>query len=693
MIRIYTIILIIAIGCKYSSAQNTPIIIEAEAGTLGIDYETLSNDGVTYITAKTNFISASNPATADKTASYSITFSSAGTYKLYLRVQVGPASADDDSFFYGNGFGVKDPAVDNDWITCNQLGAAGFIAPADVVEGQGNVGNSVWKWVAFSDFTGSEGPVTFDVSADELVRTFQIGAREDGFGIDKIAFGRMGVYFTVENLNNGEAGSTTPPVKEPAGIPLAEGHDKFLGCSYSSSSRTDFEGYWNQVTSENGGKWGSVEGSRDNMSWRDLDEAYKTAMDYDFVYKHHVLVWGSQQPGWMAALDSAEQRDELEEWFAAVAERYPGLDQIEVVNEPLHAPPDAAHEGGYIGALGGSGETGWDWILEAFRIARDVFSDTTELLINEYGILNGATNTDTYLKIIKLLQEEDLIDGIGFQAHGFSQSGSNDLFLRNIDTLASTGLPIYVTEMDIDGLTDLQHVHGYMKLFPLLWEHPAIKGITLWGFTPAMWRGDQGAYLIDDYGVERPAMLWLRAYLNDTFVPNESIQITNPSADTSIVLADGQIQFAAEISPDTSTLQQLYWDVSNSTTASIDQNGIFTPLKTGTVRVRARSLELNSDVVGEIEVEITDNTSVTELNVSNENFRVYPNPSNDGKFTVEGIEGMSLFTIYDLNGKVIKEYSLADQSSLEVKLDVPEGVYMIKLFDGKKIYDVKISIQ
>ena len=59
----------------------------------------------------------------------------------------------------------------------------------------------------------------------------------------------------------------------------------------------------------------------------------------------HTLVWGNQQPGWIEALPPAEQLTEIEEWFAAVAARYPDIDFIDVVNEPLHDPPDGEGDG------------------------------------------------------------------------------------------------------------------------------------------------------------------------------------------------------------------------------------------------------------------------------------------------------------------------------------------------------------
>jgi endo-1,4-beta-xylanase len=50
-------------------------------------------------------------------------------------------------------------------------------------------------------------------------------------------------------------------------------------------------------------------------------------------------------------------------------------------------------------------------------------------------------------------------------------------------------------------------------VFPLFWQHPAIKGITLWGYRPGMWRTGQGANLALDNGAERPALVWLREYV------------------------------------------------------------------------------------------------------------------------------------------------------------------------------------
>ena len=315
--------------------------------------------------------------------------------------------------------------------------------------------------------------------------------------------------------------------QEAPSAPLAEGLDKWLGSIYSGSQFRDHELYWNQVTPENAGKWGSVEPARDQMNWTAADDAYLHAREYDMAFRFHVLVWGSQQPGWIAGLPPAEQLEEIREWFDAVAKRYRNLDYVEVVNEPLHQPPDGRDgAGNYIGALGGYGDTGWDWVITAFEMARRIFPASTRLLINDYGILSDLNAAGRYREIIELLQERDLIDGIAVQGHAFNTRPGSFKGRQVLDFLAETGLPIQVAEMDVDGnpnsdpslsdeQSDQNQLADMQRIFPVLWEHEAVEGITFWGWRPGLWRQSQEAYLVRSNGSERPAMEWLREYLED----------------------------------------------------------------------------------------------------------------------------------------------------------------------------------
>jgi len=184
---------------------------QAESGTLGADWSTGNDAGIGYITI-TSDGAGSNPGSAARVATYSVTFPEAGSYELYARVRVGAGSFSDDSFFYGNGFGAKNPAANGDWVLVNGLGAGGYTGPADVVDGGGGAGSQVWKWLNISLFAPGG---SFTVSGGALTQTFQIGARENGLWIDKLLFGTAGYTFTVAELDSGGPGVAPEPPTPP----------------------------------------------------------------------------------------------------------------------------------------------------------------------------------------------------------------------------------------------------------------------------------------------------------------------------------------------------------------------------------------------------------------------------------------------------------------------------------------------
>ena len=316
---------------------------------------------------------------------------------------------------------------------------------------------------------------------------------------------------------------------------LAAGKNRFLGQVYSPSQKPGLVETWNKITPENSGKWGSVEATRDVMNWTAMDEAYRAAKDNGYRFQFHCLVWGNQAPGWISALPPADQLAEINEWFAAVAARYPDIDYVEVVNEPLHNLPDGGTppEGGspranYIAALGGAGTTGWDWVIQSFELARQYFP-RAQLMLNDFNIVGNSTKTTQYLAIVNLLRDRGLIDIIGMQGHSFSTTNRSAAQLRSsLDTLAATGLPLQITELDIDGAVLIDGVYvqdderqrsEYARIVPVFWEHPAVMGVTLWGWRPGLWRNTEKAYLVEADGSERPAFVWLRDYVSGTEQP------------------------------------------------------------------------------------------------------------------------------------------------------------------------------
>lgn len=310
--------------------------------------------------------------------------------------------------------------------------------------------------------------------------------------------------------------SSALPLVAPA--QLAAGKEKFLGNITPNSVPANFNTYWNQITPENAGKWGSVEGTRNTMNWTALDTAYNHAKANGFKFKLHTLVWGSQYPSWISGVSSTDLRTEIEAWMDALAARYPDVWAIDVVNEPTKTPmPD-----NYKAALGGNGTTGWDWVITSFQLARQKFPNA-KLHINEYGTENDAAARNQMITIINLLRDRNLIDGIGIQAHAFNLDSMNAAQMKTcLDAYAALGLDVFITELDIRGpanpRTEASQASKYQELFPVMWEHAAVKGVTLWGYIEGQtWMAGSGILNAD--GSERAAMTWLKGYMTGAPLP------------------------------------------------------------------------------------------------------------------------------------------------------------------------------
>jgi endo-1,4-beta-xylanase len=301
--------------------------------------------------------------------------------------------------------------------------------------------------------------------------------------------------------------ASTPPRVEDAGRPPADGK-KFVGnITTSGQVRSDFAMLWNQITPENEGKWGSVEGTRNQMNWSGLDRVHTYAKQNGIKFKQHTLVWGSQQPSWLGGLSAAQQKAEVEEWIRLFCERYPDVALIDVVNEP---PPHTTPV--YMAALGGAGASGYDWIVQAFKWARQYCPNAT-LILNDYNNIEYGNDNTRFISIANAIKAAGApIDAVGAQAHDAFKLSTASV-QQMLDKLASaTGLPVYITEYDIDLASDTQQQQVMQSQFTMFWNDDNVKGITIWGYVVgATWRPNTG--LMSASGSKRPALTWLESFL------------------------------------------------------------------------------------------------------------------------------------------------------------------------------------
>ena len=218
-------------GLRVSAYGGVAIpLIEAESGTLGTDYVIATVAGATAISPGTNN-SAFTPGTAAKVASFTVRFPRADIYQLYVRVYVGPGAYSDDSFFYATSFGVKSPSASSDWVAVlSGLVETGYTAASEqIAVGGGSAGVQVWKWVKFG--------TSYTVNEGALTQTFQIGSREDGFSIDKLAFAPADVPLTVQELESGVLPERPPTAvyEGPDGLALHRFDEPYKATNYEGA--------------------------------------------------------------------------------------------------------------------------------------------------------------------------------------------------------------------------------------------------------------------------------------------------------------------------------------------------------------------------------------------------------------------------------------------------------------------------
>jgi len=293
---------------------------------------------------------------------------------------------------------------------------------------------------------------------------------------------------------------------------LSSNPHKFLGNITTSGSVNgggiEYKTLWNQITPENESKWQSIEGTaRGTFRWSGCDNAYNYAKNNGLAFKFHTLIWGSQYPSWMDNLSTEDQYDAIIEWYDAVKKRYPDLQMIDVVNEAVagHAPAP------YKEALGGDGKTGYDWIIKAFELAHERWPDAI-LIYNDYNTFQWQRSQ--FINLVKTLIDAGApIDAYGCQSHDLTDLDAASFRSYMTEIHNALQIPMYSTEYDIGTTDDDLQLQRYQEQIPYMWEADYCAGITLWGYIYGRtWTTDGNSGLIRD-GVDRPAMEWLREYM------------------------------------------------------------------------------------------------------------------------------------------------------------------------------------
>jgi endo-1,4-beta-xylanase len=221
-----------------------------------------------------------------------------------------------------------------------------------------------------------------------------------------------------------------------------------------------------------------------------------------------------------------ELLERMREHIHTVVGRYKGRIKVwDVVNEALSDEgPDLLRKSPWSVIIGP------DFIEKAFQYAHEADPDAI-LRYNDYG-LESPGKRQRLITLIKQLQEKKVpVMAIGSQAH-LNVSITFETMDQSLSEIKSLGLPIHITELDVNGAiggqrntgaeiggnlaategglvaeADRKLTNAYVGVFRALLKHrDAVKIVTFWGPNDAnSWRSRGRPLLFDNNNKSKPA--------------------------------------------------------------------------------------------------------------------------------------------------------------------------------------------
>jgi endo-1,4-beta-xylanase len=290
---------------------------------------------------------------------------------------------------------------------------------------------------------------------------------------------------------------------------------------------------FNSVSPENVMKWESIHPrpGADGYDFEAADRYVEFGEKNGMFLVGHTLVWHAQTPRWVFRGDDGSPAtrevllERLRDHIHAVVGRYKGrIKAWDVVNEALN-------EDGSLRQSPWLRIIGEDYIAKAFEYAHEADPDA-ELRYNDYSIENEPKRKGTIALVKKLQEQKAPISGLGSQTHANLSWPSEELLDAALTDFAALGLPISITELDVNaaqrgqrrqsadvaenaqagggGVVDEANqklADQYAKLFRVFLKHREhIKLVTFWGVTDRdSWRRSGNPLLFDGSWQPKPA--------------------------------------------------------------------------------------------------------------------------------------------------------------------------------------------
>lgn len=290
---------------------------------------------------------------------------------------------------------------------------------------------------------------------------------------------------------------------------------------------------FNSISPENVMKWERIHPrpGPDGYDFEAADRYVEFGEKNGMFIVGHTLIWHAQTPRWVFQGDgtNAITREALlqrmRDHIHTVVGRYKGrIKSWDVVNEALNEDGSLRQSPWYR-------IIGEDYIARAFQYAHEADPDA-ELRYNDFSIENEPKRKGTIALVKKLQEQKAPISGLGSQTHANLTWPSAELLDTALTEFAKLGLPISITELDVNasergqrsrsaevsqnaqagggGVVDQASqklASQYGSLFRVFVKHSKeIKLVTFWGVTDRdSWRRYGNPLLFDGEWRPKPA--------------------------------------------------------------------------------------------------------------------------------------------------------------------------------------------
>ncbi|ESQ53760.1 hypothetical protein EUTSA_v10027468mg, partial [Eutrema salsugineum] len=226
-------------------------------------------------------------------------------------------------------------------------------------------------------------------------------------------------------------------------------------------------------------KWYSTERVRGKEDYSTADAMLRFFKQHGVAVRGHNILWEDPkyQPRWVSSLSGKDLYNAVKRRVFSVVSRYKGqLAGWDVVNENLHFSFFESKMGP---------KASYNTYAEAH-----IIDPRTTMFMNEFNTLeqpgDSASSPARYLQKLRELQSIRVSGsiplGIGLESHF---STPNIPYMRSaLDTLAATGLPIWLTEVDVDAPPNVRAKY-FEQVLREGHAHPQVKGMVTWtGYSP-----------------------------------------------------------------------------------------------------------------------------------------------------------------------------------------------------------------